>query len=102
MGPNKSARLIMGRCWGICLSPGGVRTKSGQIGLDRSNESCGLADSTSDVSGPGNKHCFSRSRIPKATDDCRRRQIGLCADAQIEDKKWRRIMKALIAALALA
>ncbi len=39
------------------------------------------------------------------TDDCRRRPIGLCADAQIEDdgpKTWRRIMKALIAALALA
>src|SRR5262249_29512064 len=55
------------------------------VGLDRSNESCGLADSTSDVSGPGNKHCFSRSRIPKAMDDRRRRPIGLCADAQIED-----------------
>src|SRR5262245_16817013 len=55
------------------------------VGLDRSNESCGLADSTFDVSGPGNKHCFSRSNIPKATDDCRRRPIGLCADAQIED-----------------
>src|SRR5262249_8847474 len=53
-------------------------------GLDRSNESCGPANSTC-VSGPGNKHCFSRSSIPKTTDDCRHRPIGLCADAQIED-----------------
>ena len=54
------------------------------VGLDRSNESCGLANSTC-VSGPGKKHCFSRSSIPKTTDDCRHRPIGLCADAQIED-----------------
>ena len=40
----------------------------------------------------------------EAMDHCRRRPIGLCADAQIRDDgpNWRRIMKALIAALALA
>ena len=39
-----------------------------------------------------------------AMDHCRRRPIGLCADAQIREmvQTWRRIMKALIAALALA
>ena len=38
-----------------------------------------------------------------AMDHCRRRPIGLCADAQIlMVQTWRRIMKALIAALALA
>src|SRR6266567_1855361 len=56
------------------------------IGLRRSDESCGCADAASDVSEPGNKHCFSRSLYcPKTTDDCRRRPIGLCADAQIDD-----------------
>ena len=40
-----------------------------------------------------------------AMDHCRRRPIGLCADAQVRDdgpNMERRIMKALIAALALA
>src|SRR5262249_27166737 len=57
------------------------------VGLDRSNEARNLAGSTPDVSGPGNKHYFSRSSIPKATDNCRRRPIGFCADARIEDDR---------------
>jgi hypothetical protein len=31
------------------------------IGSDRSEESCGSADTASDASEPGNKHCLSRS-----------------------------------------
>ncbi len=55
------------------------------IGMDRSDESCGSADAASDVSEPGNKHCISLIWSPKATHDCRRRPIGLRAAAQVDD-----------------
>jgi len=72
------------------------------IGSDRSEESCGSADTALMRASRGINIVFPD--LLKATDDCRRRPIGLRADAQIDrwSKTRRRIMKALIAALALA
>ena len=69
------------------------------IGLSRSGETCGSADSRDRIPGinigfPDLGEC-----------ECKRRPIGRPADAQIAGRRsvtWRRIMKTLIAALALA
>ncbi len=53
------------------------------IGSDRSEESCGSADTALMRASRGINIVFPD--LLKATDDCRRRPIGLRADAQIED-----------------
>jgi hypothetical protein len=53
------------------------------IGLNRSDESYGSADRASHVSESGINIAFPD--LVKATYDCRRWPIGLCAYAQIED-----------------